>query len=357
MLMIKRVFCFVMLINVSAQYAMAVIDEQQIVGAQKTITQELAHTYRRRKVATVCIAAAVCAVPAYMLGRWLVSRPKKDTGAPCSQEQDINLNKSGKLADSAKDASGSSSTKIEVPKIGYREWALRGIKSMGVETLKWIPYLAVSTAVSGMILPWTNKSIKVLDRFYKSLDWHWMIIERTRLPRLLGVLQSLAAALDPKSAIFDSMSGVNVTIPQREVMMANGLSLRMGEFDELIGLRACAQPETHIDRSLYERQLQETWTLIVDALVQCFGFMAYRDQESQTCVDVWELDRHQLASVRNQMIEYTNAVAQQLPDLMRETTMEKTGGLLALVRHYCNYINRHCGILETNQIVGSYWQL
>lgn len=359
-IMLKKIIFLSLLLSVSAQYAMAIMSEQNIALAQKRMTSELTRVYRTRKIVTTCIAGVACAATGYMLYRWLGPTSKNANKAD-QQDQNVDVDLTGKSKDSAPrntgDTVGQNTTGHEKPagsKLGYCKWISSNVKSGVTGAIKFAPTFVVSSIIGGMVTPWTGKSIELLDKFYRPLDWQWMIAERTRVFQLLGSLQSLAAALDPKSNVFDSISHVNVAVSADYTAVTNNAgSMRLGTFGELIQLRSFAQAQLNADRALYEKQFKHVWQLIIDALEHCFGFIAYREMESQANINIFEFDRRQLAIVRNQMFEYTNSVAQQLPALIQETTAEKTGGLLTLIHHYCNYISHHCSTLEMNPIVGN----
>lgn len=358
-IMLKKIIFLSLLLSVSAQYAMAIMSEQNIALAQKRMTSELTRVYRTRKIVTTCIAGAACAAVGYMLYRWLGPTSKNENKAG-HQDQKVDVGstdtKDGAPRNTG-DAVGQNAPGHEKPagsKLGYRKWISSNVKSGVTGAIKFAPTFVVSSIIGGMVTPWTGKSIELLDKFYRPLDWQWMIAERTRVFQLLGSLQSLAAALDPKSNVFDSISQVNVAVSADYTAVTNNAgSMRLGTFGELILLRSFAQVQSNANRTLYEKQLNHVWQLIIDALEHCFGFIAYREMESQANINIFEFDRRQLAIVRNQMFEYTNSVAQQLPALIQETTAEKTGGLLTLIHHYCNYISHHCSTLEMNPIVGN----
>ena len=305
-----------------------IIDQPTIDRAQVVIGTELAATHKKR-VILGCLSAAVLVAGGYGMYCWWPSYPSSD------KKSDVNSD-GKKLPD------------VQKVSEGYLHWINRKFGEGTGGAISMIPYVVMYSVVGSITAAIGSKTIDVLKDCCRSLDWHWMVYERTKLYLLLGNLKYAAAPLDPKSLLFDSLTQVTVTIADYTSVTSNTGHLPMSGLDELIRLRSCAQKINEQQRAFFEKQLQLVWKLVVEAITLNIGFIAYRLQHDKDCSD---FDRHQLEVMRDQLIEYTNTTAQQLSISMQQTTAESSGGLLALVCSYCNYIAHTCSVLEINPII------
>lgn len=307
--------------------ATCIIDQQAIDQAQKTVASELSALTKKRTLYSIT-SATILAAGAYGFYRWLQSVPP--------------------VIPSTGQATTAAVFQSAAEPQGYLQWAKYKIGHGITGALGIFPYLFVHLVAGNLASATVAKAWNRFDHYYRSLDWHWMVSERTRLYLLMANLKSITAALDPKSTVFDSLKNVQINFTDHASVTNNNEQIAVCVFDELVKLRLLAQKSSENNRAFYEKQLTVAWQAVVDAILLNLGFIAYKQQ---TCKVGVEFDAHQLESMRDQIIDYTNNVTRQLPKLLQQTNTQTSGGLLSLIYEYCNYIAHTCAILEINPIV------
>ncbi len=327
--MMKKCLVGLLVLGYALAYADSakIIDQPTIDRAQTVISVELAAIHKKR-VILGCLSAAVLVAGGYGMYCWWPSYPKP---ASDDHKQALSIDKPQSQVSES-----------------YLHWMKRKFGDGTGGAISMIPYVVMYTIVGSITAAVGSKTFDVLKDCCRSLDWHWMVHERSKLYLLLGNFKYAAATLDPKSSLFDSLTQVTVNIADYTSATNNTGHLSMSGLDELIRLRSCAQKINEQQRAFFEKRLQTIWGLVVEAIALNLGFIAYKLQQDKDCS---EFDRHQLEVMRDQLVEYTNTTAQQLSMSMQQTTTESSGGLLALICGYCNYVAHTCSVLEINPII------
>jgi hypothetical protein len=129
-------------------------------------------------------------------------------------------------------------------------------------------------------------------------------------------------------------------------MTADGW-IQVSTFDDLVKLRLLAQTVPAGTRAVYEQQVAQMWNHLIDQLVLCLGFIAYKQHANVEN----EFDARQLAAMSAHLILSTNTLAQQLPELMKTQNQQQSSGLLVAVYRYSTDLLHCCELLTVNSIV------
>lgn len=319
----KSILVFSLICQMLCADSVRLIDQAAVDQAQKTVAQELFLINRKRLIGG-CLSGAVLAAAGYGCVRWWFS------SVPVNRvESNQNTSKPNVVAP---------------PKMSLWQHTKSWTGYIASGSVALFSHMLIGNAAAEVV----GKSTNWFVHYFQAPDWRWMVHDRTRLYMLLGNLKYIAASLDPKSSLFDPLAHVTITLADyASVQTAQG-HCPVSSFDELIHLRSLAQKTSDAQQAICQKQLVGVWNLVIEAVIATLGFVACRQHDA---IDVSAFDQQQLDVMCNQIVQYTNSMSQQIPQLLAQTTAESSSGLLASVYGYCNYIAHACAVLEINAII------
>lgn len=217
-----------------------------------------------------------------------------------------------------------------------------------VSAVSYMPTLAAGVLVNAAAQVAATRAM----HFYRPFDWHWLSNEYTHIRVYMGQLKVLAAALDPHSALFDSIKHITINVDQTAGIQDDTQVVSMPALDELVRLAAQARDagqkdvvsEDNIDR------LMLAWESLVQALQYHIAFIQYRAQQYP---DASMFDKKQVLYFERDVYAQTNALAKRLPTMLNNMRNEQKhqSGLLVAVYEYCCCMTYLLDSLDVNEIV------
>lgn len=305
------------------------IEQAAINNARQTIEHEFDVVHKKRCVVAGLGMAVLCAG---IYGSWKTIMLEGQTLRRASQADDG-------VKKGYSDFSEPSAGRIS-----------RMVKWMGDSTssaLSVVPVLTASYFVNSTLSAGFGYMYSMAARLYRPLSWQWMTCERAPLAPLAQGLKQCAAVLDPSSELFSLLAQVKINWEGPcSVMTADGW-IQVSTFDDLVKMRLLAQAVPAGARAVYEQQVTQMWNHLVDQLVLCLGFIAYKQQARIES----EFDARQLAAMSAHLILSTNTLAKQLPELMNTQNKQQSSGLLVALYRYSTDLLHCCELLTSNSIV------
>ncbi len=352
------------------------LDDSVLTLAEEAVKKDFDGIYVQRRRVTACAATAALAVGAVCAYRW----------ARGSTAHKITLD--AKALDKINEIIHDSGKTFSENKPDTQAQPAQEHESIGKRMLSWVKTnfvgekahgsLPADPKMGGMVkrsLLWAGEGLFGLSkllvlplafngvaqfameramRFYRTLDWAWLLSSRTHLPTYFDQLKAAAAVLDARSTLFETCAHITINADQSVATRGDTQVWPMASLDEILRLKTIAQRGSvaDFDPTLYENQLIRLWNAYIDALAYAVAFVRYGMAHH---ADASYFDKNQAQTFVDDVIVHTRAVAAQLPALIDACVVKRSqptsAGLLACMHEYTYTVQRNCSDLEFNEIV------
>lgn len=353
------------------------LDDSVLKLAEEAVKKDFDAIYLQRRRVTACVATAALAVGAVCAYRWARGSAAGDIKIDAKALEKINEI----IHDSGKTSSGNKLDTQAQPAVQEHESIGKRVLSWAKANFSWQKahdHLPADPKAGGMIkrsLLWAGEGLFGLSkllvlplafngvaqfameramRFYRTLDWAWLLSSRTHLLTYFDQLKAAAAVLDTRSTLFETCSHITINADQSVATRGDTQVWPMASLDEILRLKTIAQRGgvEGFDPTLYENQLIRLWNAYIDALAYAVAFVRYGMAHH---AEVSYFDKNQAQTFIDDVIVHTRAVAAQLPALIDACVVKRSqstsAGLLACMHEYTYTIQRSCSDLEFNEIV------
>ncbi len=350
--------------------------EQPLITAHAhLIKRELESTYRAR-VVTAIVGTALAIASIYGLYKIWPSIPA--TPQKPAEKTDPNQDSAGKTNTS----NTSNSNKPPTLSARTHSWLGSSIRAIGTfaknslfSVANILPAGFALLAINTIGATAITKTVNACERYYRSLNWPWMLTTKTALETRCQHVVHYAALLEgTDTPTFEILKNTHINW---QTTIAQGAELGnhqhipvvtahtqphptlasqyvpLNTFDELVKLQLLAGYGAQLSaqaRTAVRSQFINSWNELIAALTHCLGYLTYKHANAQTASPTM---REQLRTFISDIITHTNALAQKLPQLLdpQQNAMQPSEHILAQVYAYTKLLKEWCLTLEINPIL------